>query len=323
MGKHENRHEKNESTFCTKDLVANLPGVGRNLDINLVNAWGIVNYDDSLWITSNNTGLILNYNYQGETVSHPIVVPGINTNIGTPTGIIKNTSSGFVISSGINSASSLFLIATDNGTVAGYNALVDENNAITKIDNSANSAVYKGLAVADDKLFVADFYNNRIDVFDFNFNPVIGLPFVDGDLSDPLPSNFAPFNIVYLRGYLFVLYASQNFPGTGYINIFDTNGVFIKRFASGSPLNAPQSLIVAPKGFGRFSDEFLVGNSGDGKINVFSRHGKWIGTLKNKDRCEIIINGLHGLSGSCNQDKVFFVAGPMNGENGLVGSIDN
>ena len=34
------------------------------------------------------------------------------------------------------------------------------------VDNSASGAIYKGLAIAGDRLYAADFHNGRVDVYD-------------------------------------------------------------------------------------------------------------------------------------------------------------
>ena len=66
---------------------------------------------------------------------------------------------------------------------------------------------------------------------------------IEGDFTDPnLPDGFAPFGIQNINGDLFVTYALQNEekhddvagPGNGFVDIFDTNGHFLRRFASGA-----------------------------------------------------------------------------------------
>src|SRR5207244_876390 len=80
-----------------------------------------------------------------------------------------------------------------------------------------------------------DFHNNKIDIFDWNFQPVTTFSLID----PTLPPNFAPFNIVNIKDFLFVLYAKQKLPdkrddeaglGNGFINIFKPDGTFVKLF---------------------------------------------------------------------------------------------
>jgi uncharacterized protein (TIGR03118 family) len=58
-------------------------------------------------------------------------------------------------------------------------------------------------------------------------------------------------------------------PNTGFISVFDVNGNFIKRAITGGNLNSPWGMALAPAGFGIFGGDLLVGNLGDGLINVY------------------------------------------------------
>jgi hypothetical protein len=44
----------------------------------------------------------------------------------------------------------------------------------------------------------------------------------------------------------------------------------VHRIASHGTLNAPWGLAIAPAGFGDLAGSLLVGNFGDGRINVFT-----------------------------------------------------
>jgi uncharacterized protein (TIGR03118 family) len=58
--------------------------------------------------------------------------------------------------------------------------------------------------------------------------------------------------------------------GLGYVNIFDANGTFVKRFASAGSLNAPWGIAIAPAGFGAAAGDLLIGNFGDGAASRLS-----------------------------------------------------
>jgi uncharacterized protein (TIGR03118 family) len=58
-------------------------------------------------------------------------------------------------------------------------------------------------------------------------------------------------------------------PG-GYVDEFDTAGNFIRRIATGGPINAPWGLVIAPAQFGQFSNDLLIGNLFDSKINAYN-----------------------------------------------------
>ena len=62
-------------------------------------------------------------------------------------------------------------------------------------------------------------------------------------------------------------------PGNGFVDVFDTNGVLLQRFASDGTLNSPWGLALAPGDFGEFSNDLLVGNFGDGTISAFDLDG--------------------------------------------------
>jgi hypothetical protein len=176
-------------------------------------------------------------------------------------------------------------------------------------------------------LYAANNAAGRIDVFDKNFVQTI----VPGTFTDPsLPAGDSPFNIVNLGGSLFVSYTGP----TGVVNVFDTEGSFVKRFATGGTLNNPWGMVVAPSDFGAFSNALLVGNfnhgdpaNGPGHINAFNAStGAFLGLLKGTDGNPLAIDGLwtliFGNGGSAGNPKVlFFSAGIEKEAHGLFGSL--
>src|SRR6266403_1811324 len=114
----------------------------------------------------------------------------------------------------------------------------------------------------------------------------------DGKFTDPeIPAGYAPFGIQNIDGDLFVTYAQQNAQkhddvagaGHGFVDVFDTDGHLLRRFASGGPLNSPWGVARASYAFGRFSGDILVGNFGNGRINVFDERGRFIDELHGAD----------------------------------------
>ena len=211
---------------------------------------------------------------------------------------------------------------------------------MTKVDLSALGAVYKGLALGSsggkNYLYAANFSAGRVDVFDANFVPVA----LAGTFTDPnLPAGFAPFNVQNVGGKLYVTYAVQDAakhddvsgPGNGYVNVFDTSGQLLQRFASQGPLNSPWGVVLAPAGFGGFGGALLVGNFGDGRINAFNpTTGAWLGALQDGSGKAIAIDGLWGLTfgnGTKAGDThtLYFTAGIAGSgtveDHGLFGSI--
>lgn len=327
------------------NLVSDIPGVAKVTDPNLVNAWGLSHSPTSpWWISDNGTGVSTLYDGHGHPfpIGSPLVVtipPPANSPAGTisaPTGNVFNGTGGFIVSQGGNSGSSFFIFATEDGTISGWNPNVNLNNAILAVDNSSSGAVYKGLAIANngsgDFIYATNFRNGTIDVFDTNFAPA----HLSGSFSDPnIPAHYAPFNIQSLGGNLYVTYAKQDAakhddvsgPGHGFLDVFDTNGNLIRRLVSHGALNSPWGLALAPAKFGQFSNDLLVGNFGDGRINAYDPNsGAFLGPLKDRRGMAIQIDDLWGLAfgngataGETNQ--LFFTAGISDEQHGLFGFV--
>ncbi len=147
---------------------------------------------------------------------------------------------------------------------------------------------------------------------------------------------FAPFGIQNIGGQVFVTYAMQDAekhddvkgPGNGFVDVFSTNGVLLRRFASNGALNSPWGLALAPSSFGNFHNDVLVGNFGDGRINAFAADGSFRGQLKSETNAPIQIDGLWGLrfgNGAlgASTNTLYFAAGINDEQDGLFGSIVN
>ena len=300
-----------------------------HIDASLVNGWGIAFPSVGPgWVSSEGDGMSTIYTLDGVPASNPVTIPGEgNSGVGKPTGHIANNTSDFKLSNG-NPAQ--FIFATADGTISGWNTGA---SAVKMVDHP--SASYMGIAMAPDAgnffIYVANFAQNRIEVYDKNWN-VVNKSFVDPSL----PSGYAPFNISYLMdGKLFVMYAkknasgkNENGQGNGYIDIFGTDGSLLSHFASRGKLNAPWGITIAPSGFwgewSQISNMILVGNYGDGQINVFDQDGNYVGPLYTHGKA-ISIDGLWGLAfppiNSYNHYYLYFASGPNNGSGGLVGYI--
>jgi uncharacterized protein (TIGR03118 family) len=329
------------SAYLQTNLVSDIPGMAPTIDSNLKNPWGIA-YSPSgpFWISDNNGNVSTIYNQFG--VAAPLVVnipaPGSATG-GTPTGDVFNPSSNFQVTENGVSGPSVFLFATEDGIIAGWAPNVDFTNAVTAVDNSANptpdnGAVYKGLAIDNhaNRIYATNFRAGTVDVFDGNFNPIV----VPGAFQDnQVPTGFAPFNIQNLGGKLYVTYALQKpdkhddqaGPGNGFVDVFDTNGILLKRLVQRGVLNSPWGLALAPvHGFGQFGGDLLVGNFGDGTINVFDPNtGANLGTLTDASGNQIQIDDLWGLKFGNNDsdfNSLFFTAGINDEQDGLFGRIN-
>jgi uncharacterized protein (TIGR03118 family) len=204
-----------------------------------------------------------------------------------------------------------------------------------QVEFSSATAVYKGLTIASDGnqtfLYASNFHDGTVDVFNSKFQPV----HLGGDFRDSsIPADYAPFGIQEINGLIYVTYAQQNalkhddVSGAhhGFIDIFNADGFRVKRLASGGPLNSPWGLALAPDGFGPFAGRILVGDFGDGRINVFGRFsGDFAGQLQNEQAQPITIDdlwGLHfGTATTGGRHTLLFSAGINDEHDGLVGSI--
>ena len=323
-----------------------------NIDPLLINAWGLAWAPSGIaWVNSEDGHVSALYNGEGVAPRIPVNIPGpAGPATGNPTGIVFNGTSDFVLSNG---AAARFLFVGVDGVLSGWNGTAGDNAILIK-NNSATSA-YTGLAIGVSNganfIYAADFRAGKITVWDKNFDPV-NMPF-----SDPsVPNGYAPFNIQAVGDWLYVAYAKvaddgeeEAGVGKGFVSIFNTDGSFVKRFASRDLLNAPWGITHADKSFfkddednsgdngdGDYgkglktdhhdSDMILIGNFGDGKINVYTNHGLLVGQLQSHGH-PIVIEGLWAIgfapstATSIDPNRLYFTAGPEDEEDGLFGYL--
>lgn len=322
--------------FQQRNLISDIAGVARITDRNLVNPWGLAAGPATpIWVADNGTGVSTLYSgaVNGSIPSIVPLVVGIPG--GAPTGIVFNPTTGFAIRNGAASAPAAFVFDSEAGTLTAWSPRVPPTSPAQTVATTPG-AIYKGLAIATTRrhgtlLYAADFHGAKIDVFDDAFRPVT-LPgaFVDRGL----PAGFAPFNVQELGGRLYVAYAKQDADaedevagaGLGFVDVYSTRGKLLERLVSQGRLNAPWGLALAPRHFGGFGRDLLVGNFGDGKINAYDpRNGRFEGQLANEDGNPIQIDGLwalrfgNGTFGTPNG--LLFTAGIADEEHGLLGEI--
>jgi uncharacterized protein (TIGR03118 family) len=321
------------ASYLQHNLVSDIAGLADHTDINLRNPWGIsFSASSAFWVSDNHSGLSTLYNSSGTPQSLVVNIPPPANGAppAAPTGTIFNSTTNFPVA---GTTPARFIFATEDGTISGWASGTD---AVLKVDKSASGAVYKGLASGssggNNYLYAADFHGGNIDVYDANYNPVT----LAGTFADAtIPAGFAPFNIQNIKGELFVTYAAQDGdkhddvpgPGYGYVNVFDTAGHLLRRFASTGVLDSPWGVALTPSGFGAFPNAMLIGNFGDGRINAFdAATGTWLGTVNNTNGLPVTIQGLWALAfgnGGNGGDThtLYFTAG-LNGEvDGLFGSL--
>ncbi len=165
-------------------------------------------------------------------------------------------------------------------------------------------------------------------MFNASFTQVISAP---GGFVDPsLPAGDLPFNIVNIGGDLYVTYSGPS----GVVNVFDTQGNFLKRFATGGTLMNPWGIALAPAGFGQFSNALLIGNfnfgnpaNGPGQISAFDPATvNFLGLIEDGTGATLSIDGLKTLTFGNGQSAgaanvLYFTAGIQNQAHGIFGLL--
>jgi len=326
--------------YIQTNLVSDLPGLAKNPpDKRLKNPWGLSRGTTSpWWVSDNGTGLATLYDGNGVVQQLQVTIPSdlSQSATGTPTGTVFNGSEAFTL---VPDRPAIFLFVSEDGTISGWNPTVNLHAAIAKVRQSTKS-VFKGATIAKDgifhRLFVADFRQGKVLVYDTNFKPVPTLPGAFFDFVSKF--GFAPFNIQNIGGNLYVGFAKQDSAkhdevdgaGLGFVVAFNVKGMPVQFLEYGPWFNAPWGLALAPSDFGTFSRKLLVGNFGSGEILAFNADtGRFEGKMLDLKGNTIRIDGLWTLSFASGDpgsrsgagNALYFTAG-INGEaDGLFGNL--
>ncbi|HKM64515.1 MAG TPA: TIGR03118 family protein [Acidisphaera sp.] len=345
------------TTFSQSNLVSDAQTGHLNAQVqdpNLINPWGVA-YSPTgfFWVNNNHTGTATIYDVNpmtNATTAEGLVVtiapPAGQTFTASPTGIVFNSDpNGFML----NGKPATFIMDTEDGTISAWNGGM---TTTLEVDNSTNAAegdgslppqdqtegvgaVYKGLAIGTTRngttqLYAANFRHGTVDVFNTQFQQVASL--TDGSIQ----AGYAPFNVQVLGNHLFVTFAKQDpfkhddkaGAGHGFVDEFSLSGSLIARVASKGPLNSPWGLAIAPRDFGTYAGDLLVGNFGDGTISAFDLHNndQFVGKLTGADGKPITIGDLWSLTpgngGSAgSKGQIYFTAGVHAESQGIFGSI--
>ena len=317
---------------------------GPTPDAQLVNGWGLVQLvrpgmpPSPFWISDNGTGLSTLYTGTGQELGLIVQVPPASGGSqGSPTGVVGNIStntSDFVVVNGKLSGPAIFIFATLDGTIAGWNPGVGGlTHATPWVDRSGVGASYSGLAIATDPtthqtfLFAADdSANRRIDRFDGAKNVM--------SFSDPeIPRDFAPYGIQEIDGpsgpQIWVTFTALNKGQGGFVDVFNIDGSLAQHSAVRGPLHSPWGIAKAPADFGPMSGAILISNNTSrGRVNAFDASGNFLGPLRDANGNPIEIDnvwaiqfGHDGGPGGTPHNSLFFTAGPNSYANGLFGVI--
>lgn len=330
------------------DFPTNVEGINPQLsDRLMLNPWGLVASPTSpWWISDQVTGTSTVYAISGGTVTKVplnVTIPSLVTQpahgfnpLTGPTGIVANTSTtDFMLpGAGGKSVPALFIFSTLDGSLAGWNpgstggpstavvipstikAPVEEFTGLATASSGGSQYVY----TVDPRMLPG------IDVFNSSWNQVT----LAGNFTDPrLPAGLSAYGIQNIGGNIYVSYIATS-SGGGAVAEFNPDGTFMRQVAvskSGGPLESPWGMTMAPSNFGRFSNDLLVGNFGDGRISAFNpRNGRFLGQLANQHGQPIVIPFLWGLQFGNGQkagptNVLYFTAGIAGQYHGVFGAL--
>jgi uncharacterized protein (TIGR03118 family) len=348
-------------TYTVSNLMSDGSVPATIMDSNFINPWGVTNA--TFWINTQGTGL----NYVVSAANFPPFTPpatpaiafkvtipaatGGTTATGMPTGAASTgAATGFLLPAP-NSTKANFLFATLDGIITGWNSKLGTVVVppaplpVTQVvvNNNAAGAVYTDIAIITNAngtyLIAANFGKAAtIEVYDNTF----AVAKLAGSFTDPtLPAGYVPYSVHAIGTQVFVTYALRSTtggptvaPGNGLVDIFDTSGNFVSHAVPvGGNLNAPWGVAVAPTTFGIFGGDLLVGNFGDGIINVYDpKSFAFLGQLTDSTGKTLVYASLweifFGLTAptstntASNLNTLYFTAGLTGEKHGLLGAIN-
>ena len=336
--------------FKQVNLVANTSEYNPvTVDPTLLNGFGLAWSPNGVaWVNSVGGHVSEVYTADGMIARTGVNIPSpLGAGGGFPCGIVFSGGKGFNQSNGTSS----FLFTGFDGVLSGWNPASGDTAKRLKGPFTEQTS-YTGLAIAASQgrnlIYAANFGEKKVNVWDTAFAPVAM------SFNDPyLPADYSPYNIQAVGDLLFVIYAKLGADGhgvagtgNGFVSVFKTDGSFVKRFASRGTLNIPWGVTMAPGSF--FEQQqgddvtnnnnahngdhnpnepvMLIGNFGDGHINVYDLDGRFLGQLRSK-HSNIVIDGLWALSfapsTATNVDpaRLYFTAGPDHEADGLFGYL--
>jgi uncharacterized protein (TIGR03118 family) len=309
-------------------------------DSRLVNPWGLSRplkssaKENEWWASDQVTGLSTLYDVNGTIVKLAVTIPpATGTGTGSPTG------------TAFDPYNNNFAFATLDGTISVWNVAAKPatpgksclechvSTATIQVNNSTAGASYQGITIATNATSMKPtFYvanaNGGVEAYDATtFSPVT-LP--AGAFTDAkIPKAYTPANVQAIGKNIVVAYNAAAGGGTGYVDLFDTNGKLKLRIgaAQNGSFNQPWGIALAPANFGKFSGDLLVGNTGSGWIGAYSLTSGSFEEFLQSGGSDLFIPGLWGLEfGNGNPESgpanvLYFNAGGFSQTTGIFGAI--
>lgn len=357
------QHAENE--YAQVNLVSSGYVTAKVTDPNLINPWGMVAGPTPIWTANQGTNTASVYAVSaleaGTGALLTVNVPTAGAGPNGPTGIVFNSdSTAFKVPSTTGMVSSLFIFDNLNGTISGWNpgSTGGAAGAVIAVNNQKAGAVYTGLALgtvgSNTYLYAINFTpQGGVEEYDSSFQPAKGLYWNSFDSDDYLPKLsrdkiWRPYDIANINGKMYVAYAALpatgglpiTHQGLGVIAVFTPQGKFLRVVAKGGNLDAPWGMVMAPSQFGKFSNDLLVGNFGNGRILAYSmkrddkgedrddnKQYRFAGMLRNSNH-KVIENGFlwtlmfgNGVKGS-DPHTLYITTGGLNqATDGLLAAI--
>jgi uncharacterized protein (TIGR03118 family) len=313
--------------FRQVNLVSDVPGMATILDPEVKNPWGIAfgpkKTPTPLWVSNQFnpasdcgspdcipapedllTKVTL---YSGANGVNPIAKVPLEVQASSPTGIVFNPSSDFVINQAGTDTPARFIFnetfvnesgTAPEGRITGWSNVPAPAPSTTSTDARQDPGLPFGLALVPKHnghpahLLVADGITGSVTMYDTNF----ALVTKPGRFEDPNAEadGLAAYNVMFLKGKVYVAYFANS---GGAVSVFTRQGVFVKRLVTGDPLDAPWGMAISPKGWNGVGRSLLVANVDDGTINAFGLgNGRFRGTLSDADGNPLINPGLWGIA---------------------------
>jgi uncharacterized protein (TIGR03118 family) len=322
-GDHGHHHGR---AFRQVNLVSDIEGMAQLTDPALRNPWGLVfGPTTPAWVNNqfNPASACPEDNpdclpapedlltkitlYAGANGQAPISKVPLEVQASSPTGIVFNPTSTFLIDQGAGPVPARFIFnenfvddagVAPEGRVTGWAPADPPPLTTTPTSAIKDPGLHFGLALVPGghhrgaRLLAADGLNGVIDVFNNQFQPVTrpGL-FVDPRAAQ---QGLFPYNVTFLEGKVYVAYAGEN---RGAVSVFRANGRFEKRLVTSRRLVGPWGMAIAPRPWGGFGGDLLVGNVDDGRINAFDLDdGDFEGTLRDGHGRALVNPGLWGIA---------------------------